>query len=626
MDPDATDLARDIHATESHEQPVATRLTTSERVLARVTDGIYRQPGSALRELISNAYDADAEHVYVSTDRPRFSRIVVSDDGRGMTPENVAHLLRNIGGSTKRRREGQEQGLASDDDPDRSPGGRRLIGRIGIGLFSVSQLTQTFQIITKTRGDRFQTVASIIMRQFDDRSVSADSDEPFEAGLVEVWRERASDVDSQGTRIVLDNIRPGARRTLQSYDLWVASDETSRTGGTTRPPTYHVGRLVSEESDDLDRQSDGSYDALPWEAHDDPADAFTKLVNAVWAQTGQQATHPRLENTLDAYLQMAWNLSLAIPATYVDGDPFRIPFGDAAHCFQLSEGLNAKLQPIKLGNDETLASRVDFAPAASTDDFRVRIDDLELSRPLRFTDLPTTTAALKQPILIAASDEQRFDGVPRELSGGTLRFSAYLLWNSKIVPSEHQGVLVRIYGASGTLFDSSFMRWQVAEITRRKQISCEIFIHEGLEGALNIDRESFNYAHPHVVYLTAWLHKALTRLVTVQKRLGTEARNEREKERVTARDAALQQKLETVWSGRGHDEAAAVALDQPGGSPDYPADILVSLAEPASAAEQTRLEVILSILAAYSLLDGLSTADLEALTADLHQTLATIDS
>ena len=30
-------------------------LDTDERVLARITDGIYRQPASALRELLANA-------------------------------------------------------------------------------------------------------------------------------------------------------------------------------------------------------------------------------------------------------------------------------------------------------------------------------------------------------------------------------------------------------------------------------------------------------------------------------------------------------------------------------------------------------------------------------------------
>ena len=50
-------------------------LATDDRVLARITDGIYRQPGSALRELIANAYDADAENVYIQTDAlPRLAQ------------------------------------------------------------------------------------------------------------------------------------------------------------------------------------------------------------------------------------------------------------------------------------------------------------------------------------------------------------------------------------------------------------------------------------------------------------------------------------------------------------------------------------------------------------------------
>jgi hypothetical protein len=52
-----------------------TQLETDERVLARITDGIYREPASALRELIFNAYDADATSVWITTDAPRFSRL-----------------------------------------------------------------------------------------------------------------------------------------------------------------------------------------------------------------------------------------------------------------------------------------------------------------------------------------------------------------------------------------------------------------------------------------------------------------------------------------------------------------------------------------------------------------------
>lgn len=75
---------------------VRTKLKASDRVIARVTDGIYRQPSSALRELISNAWDADANRVTIFTDVPRFSRIYVRDDGRGMSYETLSRLVHSI--------------------------------------------------------------------------------------------------------------------------------------------------------------------------------------------------------------------------------------------------------------------------------------------------------------------------------------------------------------------------------------------------------------------------------------------------------------------------------------------------------------------------------------------------
>jgi len=44
-----TELAQWLSRKENENQIVRTRLKASERVIARVTDGIYRQPSSALR-------------------------------------------------------------------------------------------------------------------------------------------------------------------------------------------------------------------------------------------------------------------------------------------------------------------------------------------------------------------------------------------------------------------------------------------------------------------------------------------------------------------------------------------------------------------------------------------------
>ena len=100
-------LAAEIYKSQKTRKPVDTPLSTDERVLARITDGIYRQPASALRELISNAYDADSTEVVILTDAPRFSEITVRDNGIGLSPEALEHMIRHIGGSPKHSRERQ---------------------------------------------------------------------------------------------------------------------------------------------------------------------------------------------------------------------------------------------------------------------------------------------------------------------------------------------------------------------------------------------------------------------------------------------------------------------------------------------------------------------------------------
>lgn len=194
---------------------VQTRLQASDRVIARVTDGIYRQPASALRELISNAWDADATAVTILTDAPRFSRIYVRDDGMGMSHDTLSRLLKNIGGSPKRREEGKELGISSEADIERTPGGRLLIGKIGIGLFSISQLARRFQIITKVAGTDYRLLAEVRLRAYSDNTAEdavADADDEFVSGVVLIRRERSDDREAHGTDIILDDIKASGAR------------------------------------------------------------------------------------------------------------------------------------------------------------------------------------------------------------------------------------------------------------------------------------------------------------------------------------------------------------------------------------------------------------------------------
>ena len=143
--------------------------------------------------------------------------------------------------------------------------------------------------------------------------------------------------------------------------------------------------------------------------------------------------------------------------------------------------------------------------------------------------------------------------IPKEIRGGDLSFEGYFLWTPKVVPKENNGVLIRISDASGTLFDESFIKYQVSEQTRLRKITAEVFVLKGLDAALNIDRESFNYSHPHYQFLMKWVHNALRQLANTHKALASTVRGEKQKVQQTQRKGALTEKVERALKDAGID-------------------------------------------------------------------------
>lgn len=645
LEPDAqaaadAKLTAEIRAS-TRDEPASARLTTDERVLARVTDGIYRQPGSAIRELVSNSYDADATQVVIKTDRPRFETLTIEDDGNGMTPDALAYLLHHIGGSAKRSPDGGDLGITGRGDPMRSPGGRRLIGKIGIGLFSVSQLTNRFHLVTKTQGDDSLTVASVVLRQYSDDGLPETDDEgKYEAGLVKIWREPASDPDAHGTTITLTDIRPQTSDTLRNNQVWAVIDadpslETEESRAV-EPPTFHIGRVKRDDPSRLEGDAD-PYDCLPWSLGDDPGVAFRKMVEAVWGQVEGTSTNPRLRDIFDYYLQMVWQLSLSIPAPYVLGNPFELAIGEGMYLYEIPTATKSAAQRFELAEGESILGTRSVGHGASVgDDFAVYIDDLRLTRPVKFTDLPMTAHAVRKPILFVGRCREEFKGIPHELSAGPLEFEAYLIWAPKVAPTEHQGVLVRVHGSSGTLFDPTFIRYQVSEQTRLRQITCEIFVSQGFESALNIDRESFNFAHPHAVYVTRWLHATLRRVATEQKRIAAEIRADRKAVAEAEQQAALSNVARKAWREESDDPGAEPPhvvfaeerdeslFEEPGTYRFRREPILGEKTARPTAAETTaekQMKALVQLLAAFDVLNNLSERQQERLLAGIREIL-----
>ncbi|WP_193015727.1 ATP-binding protein [Proteus sp. FME41] len=514
----------------------STKLETDDKVLARVTDGIYRLPGSAIRELISNAYDADAENVYVETDVPRFNSMTIRDDGSGMSIDTLVNMLRHIGGSAKRTNRGIT--LKVTDSVDTSISAikkRKLIGKIGIGLFSVAQLTRDFEIITKQKGNDFYLRAKVQLFNYSDEiptqeKLDGERGKSFQTGNVDIWTEKTENIDAHGTDILLHNIKKSARDQLRSVDIWgqtenetIADEHQDDVLDSSKAilPDFHVGYLSNDKDGTATYTSNSDRKpSLPWDESTHPDTKFLNLYEGILNKT-KNAVSPKLNFILDNYLNMIWTLGLSIPLEYIEKHPFELNKNEISDIYALSNKNRGQAEDLfdKIEGNISIGDALEFKTHKIKYDFNVYIDGLKLFRPIKYTDLPQSKAMVKKPIMFVGKYRPNLGGVDVTDSGGDLEFEAYVFWTPKVSPRDHNGSLIRIHNASGILFDETFMKHQVAEYTIKSQLIAEIFVSRGLESALNIDRESFNIAHPHYQIVMRWLHGAIRQVVNKYKQI-----------------------------------------------------------------------------------------------------------
>lgn len=110
--------------------------------LATLLSQEYPSSERALKELVDNAWDADAEHVTVNLPEPMSGgSIVIADDGSGMTEEELRRHYLAIA-SDRRSRRGE-----------RTAGKNRPVkGRKGIGKFSGLMAAASMMLETRARG------------------------------------------------------------------------------------------------------------------------------------------------------------------------------------------------------------------------------------------------------------------------------------------------------------------------------------------------------------------------------------------------------------------------------------------------------------------------------------------
>lgn len=154
--------------------------------LASLLSQEYSSSEKALKELVDNAWDADADQVSVSLPAPMSDDpIVILDDGSGMTNEEVRSHYLSIA-SDRRERSGE-----------RTAGKQRLVkGRKGVGKFAGLMVASVMTFETSARGVR----TSFTLRIQDLSTVEDIEHLPIELAT------DPCDQSSHGTRITLSGL------------------------------------------------------------------------------------------------------------------------------------------------------------------------------------------------------------------------------------------------------------------------------------------------------------------------------------------------------------------------------------------------------------------------------------
>lgn len=396
-------------------------ISVSKKILADISSGIYRTPANALKEIVSNAFDAGAHKVFISTNVPYFDVFTCEDDGEGISAKEFERIMKRIGSSWKR-----SKGINATKN------GRPIIGKIGIGILSVAQICSKFSVISKKKGSNEYFHAIVDLKQFDD--VEKEKTYLEGSGNINLGRFQIEDKlkDEVGperhyTKIIMEEIKEGFRTKL------------------------------------LEEETKGKFKIAQKAAK---SDDFAKFVDSIKKEKF---------NEVAEYDKLIWELGLLCPVEYLSNGP--------------------------LPNNKIIEREVKRLQKYN---FKVFVDGYEIRKPII---LPTDRNLTKE-----GSDYKVYPYISfkEKTNHSQLSFTGYIFHQrTRVLPVELQGVLIRIKGVAVGSYDRTFLHYPKAEGPMFSQLSGEIFVENGLEEALNIDRNSFNETHTHFEKLQTFLRNYL---------------------------------------------------------------------------------------------------------------------
>lgn len=436
-------------------------LQVSVQIIKHISRGLYRSAASALKELVSNSFDADAKEVLIrwnfshdSYGNLKLNSIEVEDDGNGMNLENLIYTFTHIGGSIKER--GNEK---------KTPMGRDLIGRLGIGMLSVASACRGFRVRTKKMEEEREYVADISLNFFDDLRELTETMDKFNVGNVKI---------SSRSRIG-----------YEKYTIVEINDF--------RPPFL---------SGIMEEMATSYFYSIKCDGQDQ-AERERYIVNFI-----EELAALKKVGRLPPFDEIITELGLMAPVRYLsdgpvrpyikdeDGNTFHIP-GTEDETFLL---LKEKLE------------KLDFRLLCQIHINEKLKNEFEIFKPLRYpldSDLEERPIEILDPyVFIIGPVKKEIENEPGDKVETLIRGYIYHQ-NYRILPHEFRGILFRVYNvAIGRYFEDELRLYSEDPIVLH-QMFVEVYLDKGFQSIVNLDRESLFEGARTYQYLKAYLENLL---------------------------------------------------------------------------------------------------------------------
>lgn len=449
-------------------------MKVAAKILQSISTGIYRTPANAVKELLSNSFDADATRVDINIETNSggsVSSISVKDNGTGIHPNDFEFSMTHVGASLKRL------------EGDFTPKGRPIIGKIGIGLLSVGQASHQFTFESTTEDYDYVMRAEIDLTPYYDAIKATESLDELEIGNVQIYKEEKKSSESF-TQILLRNIREPFSRDLTSSVIF--------------------------GSNNFDFVSKPSYkEFIRW----------------------MDQSEIKRDEEMSGFNRFMFEIGLLTPVRY------------------LPEG------PVKSYSKSDIIRKI--KKRLEDYNFKVFVNGVEIFKPILYPHLSDDLEHKKIDYKVYNINiDEKLVNNKRVVAKGYFYHQA-----KRLLPWTLRGILLRVNNVAIGTYENRFSKASIETPIILQQFTGEIYVDQGLEDALNIDRNSFFESDQAYQTLYQFYQRLIEdisrdidrRMETRQSSIKEQTKEEREKD--------LELKIKNMFNQLGYSKYERINLN-----------------------------------------------------------------